>query len=183
DRPQAQEFVADLERLARQYGTEALRAQALVAAGALRLASGDASGALAPLRESWRLWRALDAPYGAARVRVLIGRGCRMLGDEESARLELASARRVFQQLGARPEVDRVDALAASPAARLTHGLTERELEVLRLVATGLTNREVARQLVLADRTIDRHVSNIFTKLGVSSRAAATAFAHRHDLV
>lgn len=183
DRTRAVEAVADLERLAGRYGTQALQAQALWAAGALRLEGGDAPGALPQLRESWRLWRELDAPYEAARVRVLIGRGCRALGDEESAQLELAAARRVFIELGARPDVARVDELAESTDTRSTHGLTERELEVLRLVATGRTNREVAKELVLAERTVDRHVSNIFTKLGVSSRAAATGYAHRHGLV
>jgi DNA-binding NarL/FixJ family response regulator len=95
----------------------------------------------------------------------------------------LDAARDVFERLGAVPDVARVDSLATSPQAVDAHGLTQRELQVLRLVARGATNRSIAAELVLSDRTIDRHVSNIFAKLRVSSRAAATAYAYEHDLV
>jgi len=112
---------------------------------------------------------------------VLLGLGCRALGDEEAAAMELDAARDVFARLGAATDLTRLDQVA-KPAAR-THGLTPRELEVLRLLAAGKTNRAIAGELVLADKTVDRHVSNLFTKLGVSSRAAATAYAYQHRLL
>ena len=130
------------------------------------------------------MWRDLDAPYEAAKVRVLIGQGCHALGDEDSAVLGLDSARRVCAQLGARPDLARTDALARpAPDAAAAHGLTARELQVIRLLAAGETNHAIAADPVLADKTVDRHVSNIFAKLGVSSRAAATAYAYEHRLV
>jgi DNA-binding NarL/FixJ family response regulator len=129
------------------------------------------------------VWRELDAPYEAARVRVLIALGCRALGDEDSAALELDAARRVFAQLGAGPDLTRVTALNRTRIDPAAHGLTARELQVLRLLATGKTNRAIAADLIVADKTVDRHVTNIFTKLGVSSRAAATAYAYQHRLL
>jgi DNA-binding NarL/FixJ family response regulator len=144
------------------------------------LAGGDAGAAVAALRRAWRAWRELEAPYEAARVRVLIGLACRALGDEDAAAMELDAAREVLARLGAAPDLDRLDRLAAPAAAG---GLTARELEVLRLVAAGETNHAIARALHLADKTVHRHVSNIYAKLGVSSRAAATAYAYRHHLV
>jgi DNA-binding NarL/FixJ family response regulator len=135
------------------------------------------------LRAAGQVWRELEAPYEAARVRVLVGLGCRALGDEEAAAMELDAARSVFARLGAAPDLARVEALAHREAAWKAHGLTERELQVLRLVATGATNHAIASQLFVAEKTVDRHVSNIFTKLGVSSRAAATAYAYQHRLL
>jgi DNA-binding NarL/FixJ family response regulator len=120
-------------------------------------------------------------PYEAARVRVLVGVGCRALGDEEAAAMELDAARDGFEQLGAIPDLAQLDALTGRQAAG-AHGLTARELEVLRLLAAGKTNRAIASELVLAEKTVDRHVSNVYAKLGVSSRAAATAYAYRHQL-
>jgi DNA-binding NarL/FixJ family response regulator len=128
------------------------------------------------------VWRDLDAPYEAARVRVLIGLGCRALGDEESAARELDAAGRVFAELGAAPDVTRVDHLTRKPADTAAHGLTPRELQVLRLLATGKTNRAIATDLVLSEKTVDRHLTNIFAKLGVPSRTAATAYAYEHRL-
>ena len=104
-------------------------------------------------------------------------------GDEDTAAWELDAARGVFAGLGAAPDAARVDSLTASPQAAAAHGLTQRELQVLRFVAQGATNRSIATELVLSERTIDRHVSNIFAKLRVASRAAATAWAYEHDLV
>ena len=123
-------------------------------------------------------WQRLDAPYEIARTRVLVGDACRALGDEESAALEHDAARAIFERLGARPDLARL-----SLRRRLAHGLSGRELEVLRLVAAGRTNREIAASLVISEHTVARHLQNIFAKLGVSSRAAATAFAFEHDLV
>jgi DNA-binding NarL/FixJ family response regulator len=116
-------------------------------------------------------------------VRVLVGLACRAAGDEDTAAWEFDAARGVFDGLGAGPDVTRVDLLTARPEAAAAHGLTQREQQVLRLVARGATNRSIAAELVLSERTIDRHVSNIFAKLRVSSRAAATAYAYEHDLV
>jgi DNA-binding CsgD family transcriptional regulator len=173
----------ELAQIAGAYGTPALRARADHARGAVLLADGDAHPALVALRGAWQLWRELQAPYEAARVRVLVGLACRQLGDQEAAAMELDAARTVFARLGAAPDLARVEALARSGATSRAHGLTERELQVLRLLATGKTNHAIANELVLADRTVHRHVSNIFTKLDVSSRAAATAYAYQHHLL
>jgi len=114
---------------------------------------------------------------------VLLGLACAALDDDDTAALELEAARGVFAQLGAEPDLARVDSLARSTVSADAHRLTARELQVLRLVAAGETNKAIAAELVLSERTVDRHVSNIFTKLGVSSRAAATAYAYKHQLV
>jgi DNA-binding CsgD family transcriptional regulator len=180
---EARSACCELETISGAHRSDMLRAMSAQARGALALAEGDPQIALASLREAWQAWRELEAPYEAARVRVLVGLGCRAAGDEDTAAWELDAARGVFDRLGAGPDVARVDSLTASPQAAAAHGLTQRELQVLRLVARGATNRSIAAELVLSDRTIDRHVSNIFTKLRVSSRAAATAWAYEHDLV
>jgi DNA-binding NarL/FixJ family response regulator len=172
----------ELETISGAHRSDMLRAMSAQARGALALAEGDPQTALVALREAWQAWQELEAPYEAARVRVLVGLGCRAAGDEDTAAWELDAARGVFERLRAGPDVARVDSLTAAPETA-THGLTQRELQVLRLVARGATNRSIAAELVLSDRTIDRHVSNIFAKLRVSSRAAATAYAYEHDLV
>ena len=173
----------ELIQMAGAYSTPALRAMANHARGAVLLADGDAHAALVALRGAWQLWRELQAPYEAARVRVLAGLACRQLGDREAAAMEFDAARTVFAQLGAAPDLARVEALARSGAAPNAQGLTERELQVLRLLATGKTNHAIANELVLSEKTVHRHVSNIFTKLHVSSRAAATAYAYQHHLL
>lgn len=173
----------EVTEIADDYGTPALRAAAGHALGAVLLAEGDARAALGALRGSWQTWRELDAPYEAARARVLIALGCRALGDEDSAALELDAARRVFGELGAAPDLTRAENLSRSQTDTATHGLTARELQVLRLLATGKTNHAIAADLVLAAKTVDRHVTNIFAKLGVPSRAAATAYAYEHRLL
>jgi DNA-binding CsgD family transcriptional regulator len=173
----------ELETISGAHRSDLLRAMAAQARGALELAEDDPQKALVALREAWQAWQELEAPYEAARVRVLVGLGCRAAGDEDTAAWELDAARGVFDGLGASPDVARVDSLTASPRAPAAHGLTQRELQVLRLVAGGATNKSIAAELVLSERTIDRHVSNIFAKLRVSSRAAATAYAYEHDLL
>jgi DNA-binding NarL/FixJ family response regulator len=173
----------ELEKLSRGHRSDQLRAMSAQARGALALADGEPQVALVALREAWHAWQELEAPYEAARVRVLVALGCRAAGDEDTALWELQAARAVFDRLGAGPDVARVDSLAASPEATAAHGLSPRELQVLRLVARGATNKSIAAELVLSERTIDRHVSNVFAKLRVSSRAAATAYAYEHDLV
>ena len=170
-----------LAEVARATDAELLRAMALRADGAVRLAEGDVDGALSVLRRGWEAWAALDAPYDAARVRVLTAAACQAMGDAEGAALERDAAREVFKRLGATPDLARLDGADTEPA--LLAGLSAREAEVLRLVAAGLTNRAIAETLTISERTVDRHVSNIFTKLDVSTRAAATAFAYEHRLV
>jgi DNA-binding NarL/FixJ family response regulator len=174
----------ELEQISSGRENIALRAIAARARGAVTLAQdGDAGAALVALRHALQVWQELEAPYEAARTRLLVAMSCRALGDEESAELELAAARGVFEQLGAAPDQPGLDSLGERPAPADDRGLTARELEVLRLLAAGVTNKEIAAKLVLSERTVHRHVSNIFTKLRVSSRAAATAYAYEHELV
>lgn len=158
--------------------------QAIVdqAEAAVLLEEGDAGGALDAARHGWAHWRDLDVPYEAARCRVLAARASRALGDEPSAEMEFDAARAVFIELGARHALQSTEALMESKASRRVGGLTPREVEVLRLVAAGKTNRLIALDLYLSEKTVARHVSNIFAKLGVSSRAAATAFAFQHEI-
>jgi ATP/maltotriose-dependent transcriptional regulator MalT len=183
DRPAARDAADELTGISERYDTPTLRAAAGAAHGAVLLAEGDARAAVVALRGAWQMWRELDAPYEAARVRVLVGLGCRALGDEEAAALDLDAARSVFAQLGAAPDLARLERLDERKAASSRHGLTMRELQVLGLLAAGRTNHAIASDLVLAEKTVDRHVSNIYTKLGVSSRAAATAYAYRQGLL
>jgi DNA-binding CsgD family transcriptional regulator len=173
----------ELEEISSVYRSGMLGAIAAHARGACDLAEGDAQAALVALRHAWQVWQEFEAPYEAARVRVLLGLACRTLGDDDTAALELEAARGVFAQLGAAPDLARVDSLTECAPSINAHGLTPRELQVLRLVAAGKTNKAIAAELVLSERTVDRHVSNIFTKLDVSSRAAATAYAYKHQLV
>jgi ATP/maltotriose-dependent transcriptional regulator MalT len=173
----------ELSAIAEAVGASLLRAFGAYSNGAVLMADGDVQPALVALRQAFRIWQELEAPYEAARVRVLIGLACQELGDEDSAQMEIEAARRVFQQLGAGPDLVRVDALSARVAPSSAGGLTGRELEVLRLVASGKTNRTIADELVISEKTVARHMSNIFTKLGLSSRSAATAFAYEHDLI
>jgi DNA-binding NarL/FixJ family response regulator len=180
DRDAARSAADELTGIAAVYATPVLAALASQARGAVLLAGDDARGALVALREARRVWRELDAPYEEARARVLVARACHALADEDTARLELESSRRIFERLGAEPELAQIGTGPGGGGA--IHGLTTRELEVLHLIATGMTNQAIADELFLAVKTVDRHVSNIFTKLGVSSRAAATAYAYRHGL-
>jgi DNA-binding NarL/FixJ family response regulator len=160
-----------------------LRAMSTQAMGAVELAEGSAAAALASLRRSLGLWHALEAPYEAARVRELIAVACRALGDEDGAAFELDGARRVFHALGAAPDLERTAPAASERAPAATAGLTPRETEVLRLVAAGKTNHAIAVEMVLSDHTVRRHLQNVFAKLGVSSRAGATAYAIQHKLI
>jgi len=182
DVQEARNACRELEEIARSLDTGVPGAIAAQARGAVELAEGEAQAALGALRRAFAVWHRIEAPYAAARVRVLIGLACRALGDEDSAGLEIDAANSVFARLGATPDVARIDALKSAPSGQ-THRLTPRELQVLRLVAGGETNKAIAGKLSLSEKTIDRHVSNIFAKLDVSSRAAATAFAYRHQLI
>jgi DNA-binding CsgD family transcriptional regulator len=173
----------ELEEISARYESGMLSAMSAHAEGAVDLAEGDTRAALLPLRHAWQMWQELEVPYEAARVRVLLGLACRTLGDDDTAALELEAARDVFEQLGAAPDLARADSLTRRAASVDARGLTPRELQVLRLLAAGRTNKAIAAELVLSERTVDRHVSNIFTKLGVSSRSAATAYAYKQQLV
>ena len=149
----------------------------------MALADCDPQAALTALRRYCHAWQDLDAPHEAARARVLLGLSCRSLGDEDTAAFELETARGVFARLGAAPALAWVDSFAGRAAPADDYGLTARELEVLRLVAAGKRNREIASALVISERTVARHLQNIFAKLRVSSRTAASRFAFEHDLV
>jgi DNA-binding CsgD family transcriptional regulator/tetratricopeptide (TPR) repeat protein len=206
----ARRSAGELQQIAGDFGTDVLGAMAAHAQGAVALAEGRPEASLEPLRRAFRIWHEVGAPYIAARLRVLIALACRALGDRDTATLELDLARQVFEQLGAAPDLaalegpgpsasrsapqarsatnafsgSRDPALRAGAASRgAPAGLSPRELEVLRLVAAGKTNKSIAKQLFLSEKTVDRHVSNIFAKTNVGSRAAATAFAYQHGLV
>lgn len=180
---EARSACRELEEISASYRSAMLGAMVAHARGAVDLAEGDTRAALVELRHAMQVWQELEVPYEAARMRALLGLACRALGDDDTAALELEAARGVFARLGAATDLARVDSLTRRAASGDTHGLTPREVQVLRLVAAGETNKAIAAELVLSGRTVDRHVSNIFTKLGVSSRAGATAYAYRHQLV
>jgi ATP/maltotriose-dependent transcriptional regulator MalT len=177
----AQSAVDELARLAAEHDVPYLRACATMAQGAILLAREQHREALSALREACAAWQELAAPYEVARTRELLAKACHALGDPEHSGLELDAAAWAYRQLGAAPDLARV----STPPARteLPGGLTSREVEVLRLIAAGKTNRAIADELVLSEKTVARHVSNIFTKLRVPSRAAATAYAYEHALV
>jgi DNA-binding CsgD family transcriptional regulator len=183
DIEEAREACRELREISADCDSDMLRAMLAQARGAVEFAAGDVGDALMSLRQAAQAWQELEAPYEAARARVLVGQACLALGDEEAFGLELDAARSVFEELGAAADLASVDSLTGSAESRPTHGLTARELEVLRLVATGKSNREIASALVISEHTVARHVQNIFRKIGVPSRAAAGAFAFEHDLV
>jgi DNA-binding CsgD family transcriptional regulator len=172
----------ELAAIAREMEVPFVTAVAAHTIGAVLLAGGDAEAALVPLREAWTIWQNLDAPYEAARVRVLIGRACQQLGDTDTAKLHLDAAATVFERLGAAPDLARLRG-DAPPAGGAVAELSKRERQVLALVASGKTNRQIAAKLGISEHTVARHLSNIFDKLGVNSRTAASAIAFQHDLV
>ena len=176
----ARTALAELEKNAEAIETPYMTALVAHAAGQLRLAEDDPQAALPLLRRAWTLWQQVDAPYEAARTRVKVSAACRALGDDDAARMELDAARTVFEQLGAQSDLA---SLAPTEGAAPGHPLTARECEVLALVAQGHTNRGIATILFLSEKTVARHLSNIFTKINVNSRAAATAYAYEHQLV
>jgi ATP/maltotriose-dependent transcriptional regulator MalT len=171
-----------LARAAEAAPTPLLGAIAAYAAGSVRLADGDPGGALSALRQAEAAWRALEMPYEVARTRVQAARACLALGDAASAELELDAANATFERLGARPDLRITGKLGGHPAGG-ANGLTGREREVLRLVAAGNTNREIATALHISEHTVARHLQNIYVKLGINSRSSATAYAYEHHLV
>lgn len=195
----ARSAVDDLAVAAARAGTPVLQAAASYSTGAVLLAEGRPADALAVLRGALRRWQSLEVPYEAARVRTAMATAYRDLGDDDSADLEVTAARRAFVELGAAPALARLQELfgpggpsaggpsaggpSAGGIAGPPGGVTPRELEVLRLVASGRTNRQIAEALVISEKTVERHMGNLFTKLGVSNRAAATSYAYDHHLV
>ena len=174
----------ELSEIAGKLDSAVLRAMAAYASGDASLAAGNARAAAADLRTAVALWTELDVPYETARSRVLLGEACTALGDAGSGRLELDAARGTFRALGAVRDLGHLDdeRRPGTPHAEAT-GITPRELGVLKLVASGRTNRAIARELGISEKTVARHLSNIFTKLDLTSRAAATAYAFQHGLV
>ena len=179
----ARAAAGELDELAQRVGAPALRAAAAHTAGAVALAAGDPRAAASHLRAAWDLWQDVPAPYEVARARALLGAAYAALGDDEGGRMEIDAAVEVFEQLGARPDVDRLTALQSREAVPPSGGLTGREVEVLRQIAAGRTNRAIATELAISEKTVARHISNIFTKLDLSSRSAATAYAYEHKLL
>jgi DNA-binding NarL/FixJ family response regulator len=186
----AQAAADELDDLAMREDATMLGAIADQTRAAVLLAHGDAKAALGPLRGALRAWQELDAPYEVAQVRMLLASACRRLDDHERAELECDAARNVFEQLGAAPALAQLDRLlaeeprrAAGLAATSSRTVTEREQQVLRLVAAGHTNRSIAGEMAISEKTVERHLGNIFTKLGVSNRTSATAHAYDHGLL
>jgi DNA-binding CsgD family transcriptional regulator len=177
----ARQATAELAGIAAVYPTAGVQAELAAARGAVALSEGDPAAALPLLRSASRAWREIDVPHAVATVSVLLGLACRAVGDEDAAQLELESARSTFVRLGARPDLQRAEELLRP--AEVPGPLSAREIEVLRLVAAGKTNHAIATELFVSERTVHRHVSNIFDKLGVRSRAAAASYAIQHHLV
>jgi DNA-binding CsgD family transcriptional regulator len=183
DVPAARAGCSELVQAARSLGSAMLTSAVDRATGAVELAAGDPGAALAPLRRASSGFRNVEAAYDMALTGILIARARRALGDEEGARLELEASRAILEGLGAVADLAMLDRLVHGREATGDRLLTAREVQVLRLLARGSTNRSIGAELGVSERTVDRHVSNIFAKLGVSSRAAATAFAYELDLL
>ena len=180
DLPSAAEALVELQAIADTFATPTLEANVLSSRGRLELARGDAASACDTLQEAADRWRSLEVPYEVATARTLLGQALRETGDEASAIASFEAATGIFAQIGAHLEARQVSGEERVPAPA---GLTDREVEVLRLVASGMTNNDIASAVFLSAKTVSRHLSNIFTKIGVSSRSAATAFAFEHGLV
>ena len=172
---EAAEACRVVEAVAGEYGTSGFRAGALMARGMVELAAGRPELALPPLRDACRRWREMGADHDAARACMLLAEAYRLLGTEDAAELERAAGQAVFDRLG-------VVVMPAHGRPALPDRLTEREAEVLNLVAAGRTNRDIAGALVISEKTVARHLSNIFTKIGAASRTEAAAYAYTHGL-
>jgi len=188
DLEEARRASEELWGLAQSFGVECLTAMAAHARGAVLVATNAAPEAIEPLGSAVATWQRIGAPYLGARTRLVVAAAYRALGDEDGARLELDAAKKVFAELGAAPDLHAAGKLAepaeaSAPNGKRAHGLSARELEVLRLVASGKTNKVIAKELFLSEKTVHRHLSNIFVKLGVQTRAAATAWAYENGLV
>lgn len=180
----ARRAVDELDRLAASTGTTYVDATAAHARGAVALAGGEPAPALRDLRRACQAWSELAMPYERARSQELVGLACRALGDHDACEVEREAARAEYERLGAIVDLRRLaDGAPVGGPASPTTPLTGRECEVLRLVARGRTNREIGAELVISEHTVARHVQNVFAKIDVSSRAAATAYAYEHDLI
>lgn len=177
----ARRATAELAGIAAVYTSAGVQAELAAARGAVALSEGDPAAALTLLRSAARCWREIDVPHAVATVSVLIGLACRAVGDQDAAQIEFESARSIFARLGARPDLQRVEELLRPTEA--AGPLSAREIEVLRLVAAGKTNHAIAAELFVSERTVHRHISNIFDKLGVHSRTAAASYAIQHHLI
>ncbi|MDY6809694.1 MAG: LuxR C-terminal-related transcriptional regulator [Actinomycetota bacterium] len=178
---ESRSLATELTEISKRFGCVALQAAAAFCSGTVELADNDPAGALPYLRKARHLWLGLNCPYEAARCQAAIGRGLFALSDADSARHELTAASRVFADLGTRPDAEAVAGLLR-PGTH-PNGLSDREVEVLQLVATGRSNSQIAQRLTLSEKTVSRHLTNIFAKLDVNTRTAATAFAYEHDLM
>ena len=180
----ARDAVTEFEEITRDVTAPTIEAETSAVKGALALAEGEPGTALPLLRRAVGTWQQQDVPHEVAKLNVLIGQACRALADHDGARLEFSAARETFERLGARPDLAELDRIvAAAGVGSETHGLTRREIEVLCLIARGKANRAIANELHLSERTVHRHVSNIFTKLDVDSRTAAVAYGINHRIV
>ncbi len=183
DLENARTAAGELVEIASRMGASLLRAVSAHATGALLLAEADIAGAATSLRQAWEIWRALEMPYEEAQTCLLLAAVCEKRGDQDGRRLELETARRLFKQLGAEPCLARIAEQSERASPQRIGSLSERETQVLRLLAAGKTNRAIADELFISEKTVARHVSNIFDKLGVSSRTGATAWAFQHNLI
>ena len=179
----ARSAAAELSAIAHAVDVALLSAASAHATGAVLLAEGDIAGASASLRHAWDLWRDLEMPYEEAQTCLLLAAICERRADHDGRRLELENARRLFEQLHAEPCLARLGEQASTKPPQPAGLLSARELQVLRLLAAGRTNRDIAEALFISEKTVARHVSNIFDKVGVSSRAAATAWAYQRHLI
>jgi DNA-binding NarL/FixJ family response regulator len=179
----ARSAAEELQELAGRVRTSYLQAQADRSLGRVLVAEEHPAEALPLLRRAWSGWFSVGAPYEAAVTRVIVAAAARALGDEDAAGMELAAARRVFAELGAVPDLQQIDEAAGADERSSEGPLTPREVEVVRLLARGLSNREIASRLFLSERTVARHVGNVLAKLQLANRAAVTAFAYEHRLV
>ncbi len=184
DADAARTATAELGVIARRFDSPYLRAVVAAArGGVLLVADREPMAAAVVLREAGAAWRELEAPFEGAHTRLRLAQACAELGDHDGAGMELEAARAVFERLQAAPALERVRELEGTRVSRSSSGLTPRELEVLRRLATGATNKQIADALEISDKTVARHVANLFTKLGVGSRSGATAYAYEHQLV
>lgn len=179
----ARSALGELKEIAQRHGAPLLHALVAQGEGAVLIAEGDLEAALVSLRNARNYWEELKVPYETARVRTLIATIFRHMGDVDSARMELEAARWTFQQLNAVPDIARIDRIFQSTKAKGSKDLTHRERQVLQLVADGKSNKSIADKLFISERTVERHLSNLFTKLEVSSRTEATALAYKHRLL
>ena len=183
DRDLAGSVAAELAVIAGSFSTPGIQARAATAAGVAHLLADEPDQALATLREACRTWRSVGGRYETARAQVRLARALAAIGDADASTRERQQARATFEELGARLDLDHLAATGHVTARTAPGGLTDREVEVLRLVADGATNAAIAEQLTISERTVERHVSNIFLKLDVSSRTQAARFAFEHGLV